>query len=1184
MANSVVGTAYVRLRLLTDQLSSDIKSSVENSDTGGSVSAATKDLEGLSQKLDEVARKSPDIRITSNADMTTAQMAALQAAEDRVTSSHERAASAQMRLNEVMSQGSAEEIQIQSVKNVLTRTQNTLNDMMDKGTASAQELEKAQENVTKAEKSLSDVMSVGAASERQKLDATNALAAAERAENTSALSLAAVRERINTAMEKAVIDENKLTDSTNKLSTATKDAGTKAKDAASGGFSPLLATIVALGPAVVPLGAVAVAALGAATVAAGTALLAFQGVKLQMAQGTATGVAFSQGLGVLTGDLHTLETTASNNVLGAFQDSIENVNAQMPALNKEVGNFAAIGGDIGSHVLNGLIGGFHTLEPLFTTIMIDADKLAASFDKYANGGGLAKFQAWTMANLPAIGKDLGAVAVALGQVTAAMGPFGLSSLNTLGLVARAIDAIPLPVLQKLIPLLAEGYLGFQAWKIASSIIDGVSKSIQGFTEWQAALAAKELESSAAATSTVASSTAAAAAIDAEQFSTQRLTEAMAQLRLAQVSATLANEQLAVSSVETGAAQAAQAGESKLAGVGDALTGIANSGAVAGLALGAVAVVAAVAADKIGTAVLQSKELNYELGTDLGWKALAKNTQDFTTAFEQSKGAVDSNIQSMTASNLQASGLADKAAKAGISLTQLTAGVTGNDKAFQSLVNTWKSSGAPNDKTLSALNALRLAFDQGKISAAQYSTTMADLIAKSHGNAQTMWSDAKVSAQAMSTIANQLGLTDQQSQKYAATVGITAEAIQSGSVSERQYYAAVAEVRTIESQASQSTDLLTKAMGTFSASAGGAADRAALLGAYLVNSQGDMLLYLGAMADATTANQKLVEAFETQATQIKKNQLDWSESEAGALKFTYAQGKLTDTTIDYNKAGAGPLIQQLQAIQTGAEKAAEATYQHDLATKSAKDATIDATNVFNHMTNEVLAGEAKALGISDDQAKGLANTFFHMGDQTAAAQIGLGDINTTLEKLGQQLAHLTHVPWDIQVGFALNNDVGKLVHDAVNNIGPVVVPVQTVSNALIPHADGGVSFYAGGGENHVAQIAAAGANRLWAEPETGGEAYIPLSLSKRARSLGILSTVAAQFGYQLASPGGTSALYSAYSSAPTGGSSNAAQSGLDAMTVARMLADRPIQLVVDGRVLATSVNNANLRNQRIAVSR
>ena len=59
---------------------------------------------------------------------------------------------------------------------------------------------------------------------------------------------------------------------------------------------------------------------------------------------------------------------------------------------------------------------------------------------------------------------------------------------------------------------------------------------------------------------------------------------------------------------------------------------------------------------------------------------------------------------------------------------------------------------------------------------------------------------------------------------------------------------------------------------------------------------------------------------------------------------------------------------------------------------------------------------------------------------------------------------------------------------------------------------GVKMFANGAENHVAQIAPAGAWRVWAEEETGGEAYVPLALSKRARSLAIMHDVASRFGH------------------------------------------------------------------------
>jgi TP901 family phage tail tape measure protein len=71
------------------------------------------------------------------------------------------------------------------------------------------------------------------------------------------------------------------------------------------------------------------------------------------------------------------------------------------------------------------------------------------------------------------------------------------------------------------------------------------------------------------------------------------------------------------------------------------------------------------------------------------------------------------------------------------------------------------------------------------------------------------------------------------------------------------------------------------------------------------------------------------------------------------------------------------------------------------------------------------------------------------------------------------------------------------------IGSVRIPILGRLGRFV--ADGGifngagVQTFADGGENHVAQMAPAGAWRVWAEPETGGEAYIPFAASKRQRS-------------------------------------------------------------------------------------
>jgi cellobiose-specific phosphotransferase system component IIB len=102
-------------------------------------------------------------------------------------------------------------------------------------------------------------------------------------------------------------------------------------------------------------------------------------------------------------------------------------------------------------------------------------------------------------------------------------------------------------------------------------------------------------------------------------------------------------------------------------------------------------------------------------------------------------------------------------------------------------------------------------------------------------------------------------------------------------------------------------------------------------------------------------------------------------------------------------------------------------------------------------------------------------------------------------------------------------ISAFLNDSVENVrrflgfadGGIVsgAGVQTFANGGITRA---VNSYATGGfENHVAQISRGQTPfRVWSEPESGGEAYIPLSKAKRPRSLKILEEVAEQFGFSL----------------------------------------------------------------------
>ncbi|TFC92038.1 MULTISPECIES: phage tail tape measure protein [Cryobacterium] len=144
-----------------------------------------------------------------------------------------------------------------------------------------------------------------------------------------------------------------------------------------------------------------------------------------------------------------------------------------------------------------------------------------------------------------------------------------------------------------------------------------------------------------------------------------------------------------------------------------------------------------------------------------------------------------------------------------------------------------------------------------------------------------------------------------------------------------------------------------------------------------------------------------------------------------------------------------------------------------------------------------------LGITGEAAQDLSDKILHI--PTKAEFTAYADTQAATEKAAAYKRLLDSIPRNVATSYAIDS----------GTIGGI--PRQTFNQA-----DGGVvSYFANGGEHHVAQIAKAGAMRVWAEPETGGEAYIPLAGAKRGRSTAILADVADQFGYQLVPVGAQS---------------------------------------------------------------
>lgn len=211
----------------------------------------------------------------------------------------------------------------------------------------------------------------------------------------------------------------------------------------------LTTAIALIGPTIGPVGAAAAGAFGALAAGAGVAILAVKGVQKEIKAGMTVGVQFSTGMQTLKGDLSKLEATAARGVLPGFQATVTALNSSLPGVNHSVGNLSQILGDIGAHVITGLVSGLQTFEPLLTHIGIAADTAAGHFQSWATGPGGAKFAESLGKQFDLVVPVLAHLAEAVGKLIAAFAPIGDHIVGIIGALADAINAIPLPVLTTL---------------------------------------------------------------------------------------------------------------------------------------------------------------------------------------------------------------------------------------------------------------------------------------------------------------------------------------------------------------------------------------------------------------------------------------------------------------------------------------------------------------------------------------------------------------------------------------------------------------------------------------------------------------------------------------------------------------------------------------------------------------
>lgn len=714
--------------------------------------------------------------------------------------------------------------------------------------------------------------------------------------------------------------------------------------------------IAGAGPAAIPIAGVAVGAFGAAVLGLGALALAFKGVTTEMKAGTELGDQYGVGVNKLQGYLSQLEHTAASAALPAFNNAVKQASDLFPNLNAEVGQFAGIAGDIADHVLHGLIGGFVTLEPLFTDLALGADHLAVTFDKYANGGGLQKFQVWVEQNLPAVERDLGAVAESVAKLIAAIAPLGVTSLGAFGLVARAINALPVEALRVLVPLLVDGYVAFQAYKGLDNIAPKVASfatAIAGFVSQSAAVPAA---AAAVAAGEAEIAVAADAAAIAERGAGLALTTALGPIGAVVVGvALLASTFLGSHGPSQQAVQDIQDYTAALKADNGVIADhvkqtlaqkIADSGAVE-------------LAGKLGIGVSQVTQ-----GIVAGGPALAQ---------------LKTNLQQIV--------------DAGLKYTtngQLNRGVTSDQTK------------ALAQQAITAQNLLGIINQQtGEIDTTVAKDKLLQSVQGSLGVSTTdLANKGQKLADAQAEVVVSLGIQTTTAQNYARVAGYVSQSYLTTENNAANYRIALLNVKTAQDNAGTSAQLLLAAMDAYSQSAGTAADKSQLLGAVLKTSQGDALSYGAAISGAYDATRNLIKNFDaTQKSAInaKTGLIDYTKEGAGPL--------VGELQAMQDAAVSAAQAVYLHEVSTKGDNVAlkDATTLFETMTGGAL--------VNNAKQLGITKDEAGKLA---DQYFKVPKDL-----TTTVASIGLTDLNDTLNKIGLQLSYLTNHPWNMTLGLDVN---------------------------------------------------------------------------------------------------------------------------------------------------------------------
>lgn len=252
---------------------------------------------------------------------------------------------------------------------------------------------------------------------------------------------------------------------------------------------------------------------------------------------------------------------------------------------------------------------------------------------------------------------------------------------------------------------------------------------------------------------------------------------------------------------------------------------------------------------------------------------------------------------------------------------------------------------------------------------------------------------------------------------------------------------------------------------------------------------------GQNQDAEQANAAWRESLKGIKTEVQAQKDAYKEAHGSARGF-----KLS---LDENTAAGSANRAMLAGVAGDAQKAAEAQRVADEQTMSAEDATNKYIDTLGRQ-REAFEQSARKAGFNKDEVKALADEVFALPDKR------------TTELLIETAKAQSRIAQFVADASLKTIRIGVTTYAKTSEGG---LSVKVDGSKYTAEADGGhVKFYADGNERHDPQYARAGEWRVWAEPETGGEWYLPDSPAKRGRSLSLARDMLDGWGYQVTPKG------------------------------------------------------------------